>query len=139
VSHNQIEQECVKLSADMDALKQEKAKIMSDHKTELAAEQKFFWAYRVSHRKKLHDLCMELERAINDIGARCLLYPKKGSTIGEVTVWYTNEIQALPNVIAKATNNFLVYSLWCSEDAAGACLIGDYYAFLQCFHFRCCA
>jgi hypothetical protein len=54
---------------------------------------------------------VELERAMNDIGVRCLPYSKKGSTIGEITAWFTNEIQALLNAIAKANKNFLVYCL----------------------------
>jgi hypothetical protein len=48
---------------------------------------------------------------MNDIGVMCLPYPKKGRTIGEITAWFTNEIQALLNAIAKTNKNFLVYYL----------------------------
>jgi hypothetical protein len=106
-----VEQECTKLRTDMDTLKQEKAKVVADREADLAGEQKSFRDYSVGHNRKLHDLHVELEGAMNQIGARCLLYPKKGSTISEITVWFTEEIQALPNAIAKANKNFLVYCL----------------------------
>jgi hypothetical protein len=48
---------------------------------------------------------------VDEIGARCLPYPKRGSTIGDITMWFTKEIQALPSAIAKANKNFLVYCL----------------------------
>jgi hypothetical protein len=54
---------------------------------------------------------VELEGAVNEIDVRCLSYPKKDSTIGEITVWFTKEVQALPCVIAKANKNFLIYCL----------------------------
>jgi hypothetical protein len=52
-----------------------------------------------------------LEKAVTEIGVRCLPYPKKGSTIGEITAWINKEIQALLDAIAKANKNFLVYCL----------------------------
>jgi hypothetical protein len=70
-----------------------------------------FRDYHLSHRRKLHDLRVDLDKAVNEIGVRCLPYPEKGSTIGKIVIWFTKEIQALPNVIAKANKNFLVYSL----------------------------
>jgi hypothetical protein len=48
---------------------------------------------------------------MNEISTRCLMYPKKGSTIGAITAWFTQAIQALSDVIAKANQNFLVYCL----------------------------
>jgi hypothetical protein len=72
-----MEQECVKLRAGMDALNQEKAKIMADRETKLATEEKKFQDYRVRHRKKLHDLRVVLERAMNEIGTRCLRIPQR--------------------------------------------------------------
>jgi hypothetical protein len=36
---------------------------------------------------------------------------QKGSTIGEITAWFTKEIQVLPSAIAMANKNFLVYCL----------------------------
>jgi hypothetical protein len=52
-----------------------------------------------------------LEQSMNDIGARCLPYPEKGSTISEIMMWFTKEIDALPDVITKANKIFLVYCL----------------------------
>jgi hypothetical protein len=48
---------------------------------------------------------------MNEIGVRCLSYPKKGSTISAIMAWFTQEIQALSDAIAKANKNFLVYCL----------------------------
>jgi hypothetical protein len=48
---------------------------------------------------------------VNKIGTRCLPYPKKGSTIGNIVVWFTKEIRVQPSAIAKANKNFLVYCL----------------------------
>jgi seryl-tRNA synthetase len=110
-SRDELERECVRLCTGVDALKQEKAKIMTDREADVALEQKKFWDYRLSHRRKLHDLHVELDKAVNEIGVRCLPYPGKGSTIGEIIEWFNKEIQALPNSIAKANKNFLVYCL----------------------------
>jgi hypothetical protein len=52
-----------------------------------------------------------LEKAVNEIGVRCLPYPPKNSTIGEVITWFDKEIKALPSAIAKANKIFLVYYL----------------------------
>jgi uncharacterized ubiquitin-like protein YukD len=106
-----MEQECVKLRVGMDTLEQEKTKIAVDSEAQLVASEKKFCDYQISQRKKLHDLRMELEHAMNEIGVRCLPYPSKGSTIGAFTAWFTQEIQALPDAIAKANKNFLVYCL----------------------------
>jgi hypothetical protein len=91
-SRAEEERECAKLCIDIDALKQEKMKVVTAHETDLVAEQIFFGDYRVSHRRKLHDLRVELEGPVNKIGARCLPYPKKGTTIGVITAWFTKEI-----------------------------------------------
>jgi hypothetical protein len=48
---------------------------------------------------------------MNEIGVKCLPYPKKGSTISDIAAWFAKEIQALPNVIAEANKNFIVYCL----------------------------
>jgi hypothetical protein len=103
-----MEQECVKLRIDMDILDQKRTKIAADSETKLAVAEKEFRDYRISHHRKLHDLHVELERAMNEIGMRCLPYPEKGSTIGMITAWLTQEIQALSNAIAKANKK-----IWC--------------------------
>jgi hypothetical protein len=54
---------------------------------------------------------VELEGAVNEIGVRCLPYPKKGSTISDIIACFTKEIQALSSAIAKANKNFLVYCI----------------------------
>jgi hypothetical protein len=45
-----------------------------------------FWDYCIGHRKRLRELHVALEGALNEIGMRCLPYPEKGSTIGDVIV-----------------------------------------------------
>jgi hypothetical protein len=70
-----------------------------------------FHEYRVRHSKKLHKFHAKLEAVINEIGLKCLSYPGKGSTFGEVIEWFDKEIQALANTIAKAIQNFLCYCI----------------------------
>jgi hypothetical protein len=113
------------LSSSQDEFEQEKATIMMDHEVDLAVLRKMFWDYRLSHRRKLHDPHMELEMAVNEIGARCLPYPEKGSTISEIAAWFNKEIQVLPDAIAKANKNFTVY-----------CLVGVLKMLQE--HVRCC-
>jgi hypothetical protein len=48
---------------------------------------------------------------MNDIGVRCLPYPRKNSTIRELIAWFETEIKALPQATAKANKNFLVYCI----------------------------
>jgi hypothetical protein len=54
---------------------------------------------------------VDFERALNKIGAQCLPYPEKGSTIGDAIALFEKEITALPDAIAQANKNFLVYCL----------------------------
>jgi hypothetical protein len=54
---------------------------------------------------------VELEKAVNEIGAKCMQYPEKGSTIGKITAWFNKEIHPLPDMIARANKNFLVCCL----------------------------
>jgi hypothetical protein len=54
---------------------------------------------------------VDFERALNKIGAQCLPYPEKGSTIGDAVTLFEKEITALPDAIAQANKNFLVYCL----------------------------
>jgi hypothetical protein len=98
----------VGLCAAVDTLKQEKAQITTDREADVAAQQIFFHDYRVGHHKRLR---VNLEKAVNEIGAWCLPYPRKRSTISEIIMWFDKEIRALPNAIAKANKNFLVYCL----------------------------
>jgi hypothetical protein len=46
---------------------------------------------------------------VNEIGVRCLPYPRKGSSMSNIVALFDTEILALPNTIAKANKNFLVY------------------------------
>jgi hypothetical protein len=92
VSHGKLEGECSGLHAAVDALRQEKAKPAIDHEAEVAATHKKFQDYRVGHRKRLRELHVNLKKAVNEIGVRCLPYPRKNSTIGEVISWFYKEI-----------------------------------------------
>jgi hypothetical protein len=60
---------------------------------------------------KLRELRINLEKAMNEIGERCLPHPGKGSAIGEIVELFDKEIQALSGVITKANKNFLCYCL----------------------------
>jgi chromosome segregation ATPase len=111
VDREKLEQQCAGLRTAIDKLKEEKIQVLIDREAAVAAEQKKFRDYGIGHHKRLHELHVALEGALNEIGARCLSYPEKGSTIGEVVAWFEQEIRALPDAIAKANKNFLVYCL----------------------------
>jgi chromosome segregation ATPase len=74
-NRTELERECAGLCTTVDTFKQEKAKVMAARETDVAAEQKKFWDYRLGHHRKLHEFCVNLERAMNGIGVRCLPYP----------------------------------------------------------------
>jgi hypothetical protein len=111
MSRDEKEWEGSKLCADVGIIKWEKAQGLTDRETDLVAEEKQFWQYHVSHRRKLHDFRVELVGAVNEIGAKCLPYPKKGSTIGDILAWFTKEIEAFASAIAEVNKNFIVYCL----------------------------
>jgi hypothetical protein len=69
VSWEELEPECAGLHAAVDGLTQEKAQIMTYREADVAAEQKKFWDYCLGSRRKLHDLLVILEGAVNEIGA----------------------------------------------------------------------
>jgi hypothetical protein len=108
-NQEEIERECALPS--IYTFKQEKAQVMTNREANVVVEHKKFWDYRLGHRWKLCKLRVNLDGAVNEIGVRCLPYPRKGSTISKIFTWFDKEIQALPNAIAKANKNFLVYCL----------------------------
>jgi hypothetical protein len=84
---------------------------MLDHETDVAVEQKKFQDYCLGHRRQLCELRVNSERAVNEISVRCLPYPGKSSTMGEIIAWFDKKIQTLPDAIVKANKDFLVYCL----------------------------
>jgi hypothetical protein len=92
VSYEKLEEECIGLHAAVDTLEQEKAKTATDHEAEVAATHKKNRDYRIGHRKRLREPHMNLEKVMNEIGVRCLPYPRKKSTIGEIITWFDTEI-----------------------------------------------
>jgi hypothetical protein len=99
------------LRTAVNTLEDEKIQVLTDREAAVAAEWKTFWDYHLGHRKRRCELRAALEGVLNEIGARCLPYPEKGSTIGDVVMWFEKEIQTLWDAIAKANKNFLVYCL----------------------------
>jgi hypothetical protein len=93
----------------LDNLKWEKTEAVAVRETEIMTIHMKFQDYRVRHRRKLHDFRVNLEKAVNEFGVKCLSYPGKNSTIGEVVEWFDEEIKALPATIAKANKNFICY------------------------------
>jgi hypothetical protein len=86
------------------------------------SEQKKFLDYCIGHCKRLRELHVNLEKAVNEIGVRCLPYPGKSSTIGEIIAWFDKEIQALLNAIVKANKIFFcLLSCWSYEHALQEC------------------
>jgi hypothetical protein len=92
-------------------LKQEKIQVLTDREATVAVEQKIFWDYCHGHRKRLCELCANLEGALNEIVTQCLPYLGKGSTISEVVAWFKKEIRMLPDTIVKVNKSFFVYFL----------------------------
>jgi hypothetical protein len=60
----------------------------------------------VHHRKKHHNLCFNLEKAVNELNTSFLPYPRNGSTIGDIIGWFDVKIKALPATFVK-TNIFV--------------------------------
>jgi hypothetical protein len=57
------------LRTTIDSLKQEKIQVLIDRKATVVAEQKKIQDYCLGHRKRLRVLRMNLEGALNEIGA----------------------------------------------------------------------
>jgi hypothetical protein len=113
MEHGKLEEECACLCVAIDTPRQEKADAMAARKAEITTVRNKFQDYRLHHRKKLRELRVNLENAMNEIGVRCLPYPRKNSRISKVITWFDKEIQALPGAIAKANKNFLVSIMRC--------------------------
>jgi hypothetical protein len=111
VEHGKLEEECAGLRAAVDTLGQEKAKVVADHQAEITTAQKKFQGYCARHHKKLPELWVNMEKVVNEIGARCLPYLGKNSTIGEIVEWFDKKIRALPGAFFKANKSFLGYCL----------------------------
>jgi hypothetical protein len=107
VSYAKLEEECAGLRTVVDTLRHEKLEAVN----EVTTIRTKFQVYLVRHRKKLHKFRANLEAAVNEIGVKCLTYPGKCSTIGEVIEWFDKEIQALSNAIVRANKNFLCYCI----------------------------
>jgi hypothetical protein len=106
-----LEEDCAGLHTTVNTLNQEKAQVTTDHQAEIVSEQKIFRDYHIGHRKRLRELHVNLENVVNEIGMRCLPYPGKSSTIGEIIVWFDKVIRVLLNTIMKVNKNLLVYCL----------------------------
>jgi hypothetical protein len=70
VNHGKLEEECMGLHTVVDTLGHEMARIVAAHE----AERKKFQDYRVHHCKKLCELRVNLEKAVNEIVMRYLPY-----------------------------------------------------------------
>jgi hypothetical protein len=70
-----------------------------------------FQDYRLRYRRKLRDFRFHMEKAVNEFGTRCLPFPGKSSTLGDMIGWFDNEIQALLDTVAKANKNFVCFAI----------------------------
>jgi hypothetical protein len=66
MSHGELEKECAGLHATVDTLKQEEAQIKTDCELKLRRSKKN-QDYCIGHRKRLHELHANLEKAVNEI------------------------------------------------------------------------
>jgi hypothetical protein len=109
VNCGRLEEECAGLRTAANMLRQEKTEVVAPREAEITTIRTKFQDYRVCHRKKLHEFQTNLEKEVNKLGVKCLLYPVKNSTIGEVVGWLDKEIKPLPAAIVKANKNFICY------------------------------
>jgi hypothetical protein len=109
LGYAKLEKECESLHNAAETLRQEKTEAVATRETEVTAIRTRFQNYRVCHRKKLCDFQINLGKAVNEFGVRCIPYPEKNSTIGEVVGWFDKEINVLPAAIAKVNKNFVCY------------------------------
>jgi hypothetical protein len=65
----------------------------------------------VQHRKKLCELHFNLEDAMNNFGAQCPHYPRKGSTISDIVRWIDGEVKSLSAMFARAKKIFAFYAI----------------------------
>jgi hypothetical protein len=86
-------------------------RVMADHETHVVVEQKKFQDYHLGHRRRLRELRVNSEGALNEIVVHCLPYPGKSSSIREIIAWFDKKIQTLPDAIVKGNKDFLVYCL----------------------------
>jgi hypothetical protein len=112
VNHGKLEEECAGFRTTVDALEQEKAKAVAARKAEITTMRKKIQDYRVHHRKKFHELRVNLEKAVNEIGMRCLLYLGKNSTIGKIVVWFGNEIHAESSESCRRMQTVVILRSW---------------------------
>jgi hypothetical protein len=109
MNHVKLEEDCVGLHAAADTLNREKAQIVTNCEAEIASEQNFFWDYHIGHHKRLHELHMNLEKDVNEIGVWCLPYPGKGQyhKWNHRAVWQGNSSAAERD--CEGEQEFLVY------------------------------
>jgi hypothetical protein len=109
--YSRLEDEGEGLRNATETLNREKVEAEVAHEVEVTGIHTKFQDYRVHHLKKLRGLRLNLEKAVAEFGAKCLPYPGKNSTIGNIIGWFDNEIKALPGIIAKANTNFVCYAV----------------------------
>jgi hypothetical protein len=92
MNQEKLERECMALHPAINALKEEMIQVLTDHEATVVVKRKKFRDYHLSHRKWLCELHAALEGALNEVGMRCLPYPEKGRTIGDVIAWFKKEV-----------------------------------------------
>jgi hypothetical protein len=60
---------------------------------------------------KLHDLCFNLKKVVNEFGASSLPYPRKDNTISDIIGWFDEEMKALPATFMKVNKIFACYAI----------------------------
>jgi hypothetical protein len=111
LGYEKLENECHNLRDVTASMKQEKAEAKKTCEAEVAMIHIRFQGYRMHHRKKLHELCFNLENEMNEFGAQCLPYLRKGITFGNIVRWYIDEIKVMPATFAKANRKNSCYAI----------------------------
>jgi hypothetical protein len=77
MDYGNLEEERVGLRTAVDTLGQEKAEAVAACKAEITTIRTKFKDYHVHHHKKICEFRTNLEKAVNEIGVKCLPYPGK--------------------------------------------------------------
>jgi hypothetical protein len=110
-SYDQLNNEYRELHDVAKSLQWEKADVEKTSEAQVTKARADFQKYRVQHRRRLRDLYFDLEGVLGELGAQCLPYPGKGSTIGDIGRWFEGEVKSLPATFARANKNFACFAI----------------------------
>jgi hypothetical protein len=110
-SYDQLNNEYNELHGVAGTSQLEKADAKKSYEAQVAKARAGFKKYHVQHRRRLRDLLFDLELVLGELGTKCLPYPEKGSTIGDIVRWFEGEVKSLPATFTRANKNFACFPI----------------------------